>query len=76
MGVNEINMKMKKRAPFCPVCSDKKFLLYIEEVDAYACRKCNLWLEKKCNEEDCLFCPYRKEKPSLHPEFHGKSYRS
>lgn len=76
MGVvNDMTIN-KKHMPSCPVCNRKDTnILLIEEVDTYCCRRCNIWLEKECYDSKCFFCPYRKEKPSLHPEFHNKHFR-
>ena len=76
MGVvNDMTIN-KKYMPSCPVCERKdKNIFLIEEVDTYCCKKCNIWLEKKCQDPKCFFCPYREEKPSLHSEFHDKHFR-
>jgi len=34
-----------------------------EKYDAYYCFECNTWLEDKCDDIDCEFCPGRPEKP-------------
>lgn len=36
----------------------------IEKVDAYACLKCDVWLEKLCSDPRCEFCTIRPDKPS------------
>lgn len=33
--------------------------------DAYYCIDCVEWLEKKCIQESCQFCPNRPEKPEI-----------
>jgi len=39
-------------------------LLYCEAHDAYFCPGCDQWLEKRCGDLDCSFCPERPEQPS------------
>ena len=36
----------------------------IDKWDAYACLKCNLWIEPGCDDPKCDFCADRPEKPS------------
>jgi len=36
---------------------------YSEEYDSYYCRECNVWLESRCNDPECEFCPSRPELP-------------
>jgi hypothetical protein len=36
---------------------------YSEKYDAYFCSKCNSWLEKKCSDPNCYYCPNRPERP-------------
>jgi len=37
--------------------------IYQETFDAYFCAYCNLWLEKKCGDKNCDYCPNRPDKP-------------
>ena len=37
--------------------------IYNETFDAYFCAYCNIWLEKKCGDPNCDYCPKRPEKP-------------
>lgn len=37
--------------------------LYNAEFDAYYCDPCNKWLEPKCGDQDCKFCPPRPKYP-------------
>lgn len=37
---------------------------YSYEYDAYFCCDCDDWLEKKCEDHRCNFCPKRPDKPS------------
>lgn len=36
---------------------------YSEQYDAYYCAECNVWLEDKCDDVDCEFCPGRPDHP-------------
>lgn len=49
-----------------PVCQIDIFhnVVLIEKYDAYVCVECNIWLEDKCDDEDCLFCSNRPDEPS------------
>lgn len=42
-------------------CEENK--LYSEEYDAYYCKLCNKWLEDKCDDPTCEYCPGRPEQP-------------
>jgi hypothetical protein len=42
-------------------CGSKKS--YSQEYDAYYCDSCNVWLEDKCNDLECEYCPGRPEQP-------------
>ena len=33
-------------------------------VDASFCPACDLWLNGKCSDRECVYCAYRPEKPS------------
>ncbi len=37
--------------------------IYHETFDAYFCAYCNIWLEKKCGDSECDYCPNRPDKP-------------
>lgn len=37
---------------------------YNDKHDAYLCSSRDKWLEKKCKEKDCGYCPDRPDKPS------------
>ena len=41
----------------------KCFHEYSEEYDAYYCTYCNKWLEDKCDDPTCEYCPTRPEQP-------------
>lgn len=45
----------------CSTC--KNHLIYHEDFDAYFCPACNHWLESKCNDPSCMYCPNRPETP-------------
>ena len=47
----------------CQECGEAR-RLYSEKFDAYFCAVCDKWLEKKCNDQTCVFCSNRPEKPS------------
>ena len=34
------------------------------EHDCFYCKNCNLWLEEKCDDEECEYCRDRPPKPS------------
>ena len=34
-----------------------------EKYDAYYCVECNVWLEDKCDDPTCEFCPSRPATP-------------
>lgn len=36
---------------------------YNEKYDAYYCKDCNIWLEKKCSDSDCKYCANRPNSP-------------
>ena len=37
--------------------------IYYEDYDDYFCPKCNKWLESKCSDPKCEYCPKRPIKP-------------
>ena len=37
--------------------------IYHDKFDAYLCVYCNVWLEKKCGDPNCEYCPTRPESP-------------
>lgn len=46
------------------VCSKCKCnLVYYDEFDTYFCPECNRWMESKCNDPECAYCPNRPETP-------------
>ncbi len=42
----------------------KENLMRDEKHDAYFCKACDEWIEKKCSDKTCEFCPTRPDKPS------------
>ena len=42
----------------------KEFQKHNVFYDAYYCEKCDFWLEDKCGDPRCNYCPQRPEKPS------------
>jgi hypothetical protein len=45
----------------CKNCGNNQ--IYFDKYDAYFCPKCNLWLENKCGDPDCYYCPKRPDRP-------------
>lgn len=43
----------------CKFCNKDIRIKYSEEYDAYHCPKCGGWLENKCSDKNCEFCPTR-----------------
>lgn len=52
----------KLNGNWCPKCSSE--VQYSNQYDAYYCELCNEWLESKCDDQECEFCPPRPDKPS------------
>jgi hypothetical protein len=46
---------------YCNVCGINQ--IYFDKYDAYFCPKCNHWLENKCGDQDCNYCPNRPDLP-------------
>lgn len=46
----------------CPKCNSDDWE-YNEIYDAKYCFPCNIWLEKKCCDEQCEYCSHRPETP-------------
>ncbi|SES44419.1 hypothetical protein [Psychrobacillus sp. OK032] len=46
---------------YCPKC--KFNFVYYDDFDTYFCPKCNSWIESKCSDPNCKYCPNRPEKP-------------
>jgi predicted RNA-binding Zn-ribbon protein involved in translation (DUF1610 family) len=38
---------------------------YSEKYDSYFCPVCNIWTEKKCSDENCVFCKDKPDKPLM-----------
>ena len=45
----------------CDICKGRT--IHIERYDRYACKHCNRWQEKGCDDPDCEFCGNAPEKP-------------
>ncbi|MEC1177517.1 hypothetical protein P9B03_03390 [Metasolibacillus meyeri] len=45
----------------CEQCGNNK--IRDDKYDAYFCATCNKWLEEKCSDPDCYYCPQRPDKP-------------
>jgi hypothetical protein len=52
--------KIEHHKPICS-CGEKGKLNFW--YDAYYCPTGNVWLEKKCDEDECVHCSNRPEKP-------------
>ena len=47
------------------ICKDCKGILeYSGEYDTYYCSTCNVWAEERCDDDNCMFCKNRPNKPS------------
>ena len=46
------------------VCKKHNESILVEKYDAYACLKCNMWLEQKCSDSTCIFCETRPVNPN------------
>lgn len=47
-----------------PHCGDHGAGVRSERYDAYFCQPCDRWLEEKCGDANCWFCPRRPDRPS------------
>lgn len=47
----------------CVFCGSLR--TYCENYDVYYCKKCDKWLEDRCNDPDCRYCACREDKPSI-----------
>lgn len=56
-------MTDKKLMVKCKVCGTGEFVEYVPEVDAYACMRCDVWLEDVCGDKKCKFCGGRTYTP-------------
>lgn len=45
----------------CKQCKKKVF--YSKKFDCFYCIPCNMWLESKCDDLNCPYCPKRPLKP-------------
>lgn len=45
----------------CRKCNEPN--VYVQKYDAFACKSCNIWNEKKCVHGSCILCKGRPEKP-------------
>lgn len=45
----------------CPTCGQNRVQSF--RFDTYFCRRCDVWLEPRCEDPQCTFCR-RPEKPS------------
>ena len=58
----EIDPAIRKRPPYvCGKC--KRKALHNSRADAYYCRYCNRWTEKKCGDKTCVWCQERPKLP-------------
>lgn len=58
--------EQNKRKPVCDcsLMSGGSNCYFNKQYDAWFCSKCNVWLERKCPDEDCEYCKDRPDKPS------------
>ncbi len=47
----------------CYKCN--RYQLYSHDHDAYYCSYCNIWLEERCDDNQCSHCRYRSDKPFM-----------
>jgi hypothetical protein len=45
----------------CHKCNSE--VIYYDDFDSYFCAYCNLWLEKRCGDNNCRYCNSRPDKP-------------
>ena len=45
----------------CPTCDRQTY--YYDHYDAIFCPECNAWLESRCNDPQCSYCPNRPAQP-------------
>jgi predicted RNA-binding Zn-ribbon protein involved in translation (DUF1610 family) len=53
--------RKKSRTKNCTTCNS--VIIRNNKFDAYYCKNCNEWKEKKCMDSSCKFCSVRPEKP-------------
>lgn len=46
--------------------------IYHEDFDSYICVYCNEWLEKKCGDAECEYCPSRPDSPLPNENYRRK----
>ena len=56
-----INQPGEPDAMLCDHCSGLAH--YDPKADAWYCPHCDIWLDARCGDEDCIFCKDRCEKP-------------
>lgn len=49
------------RHKICEGCG--KLAQYSPDYDSYLCLKCNEFLDKKCDDPKCYYCPKRPDRP-------------
>lgn len=52
---------MNKKYADCKQCGNP--IIRLDKHDAYACRTCNVWIEKHCSDSDCKECNSRPKTP-------------
>jgi len=53
--------KKTHKTKVCEACGERA--LYNYTYDSYLCPKCNEFLEKKCDDPKCFYCPKRPDRP-------------
>ena len=54
---------MANHIPNCKLCS--KPGIRNDKYDAYYCTNCVVWIEKQCDDVECIYCPNRPETPHI-----------
>lgn len=45
----------------CNICGS--YQVFYTKYDSFFCPKCNIWLEAKCDDPECIHCANRPDKP-------------
>lgn len=59
--INNFKIEGYILAERCEQCGNPK--IRSDQYDAYFCAYCNKWLEEKCTDPNCRYCPQRPDKP-------------
>lgn len=58
--------KFEKRHPVCEKVAEHGPASYFEQADAYACMKCDQWIDERCTSPACEYCTRLAATPSKH----------